>query len=273
VRITLLFVVLLLAACGGGSDAGVTQKDVAQQPSQSPVYLASDLARQVREMADDNNVPVSGSPLEAMMISHGHSTATCVDYSTTLIKLIGDNNIPVQARPARGSLNDWDAHELVEIYNPDRDTWELLDPTFGLIPHNADGTVASFDDVHKATRAKHWSAITYEYITDRNDDYARNYYVDWPLLFVNNLNADDPVDDDIVSEYYLPADSSNPHYSIYALHCPAGAATAEAMFDTLDLVLDCYAGPNVTQSLGSHTVTPLDSSVGLELQRFVFTWQ
>jgi hypothetical protein len=48
--------------------------------------------------------------------------------------------------------------------------------------------------------------------------------------------------------------------------------SAEAFLDTLDLVLDCYAGPNVTRSLGSHTVTPVESSIGLELQRYVFTW-
>src|SRR5205085_2648131 len=74
----------------------------------------------------------------------------------------------------------------VEVYDLPNNQWSVIDPTFGLIPHrNSDGGVATSADLSSAARAMNWSSINYELLTPAADAYARNYYLDYPSLFVN----------------------------------------------------------------------------------------
>lgn len=141
----------------------------------------------VRSMADSKNVVVPGTPLHRAVLERGRTLANCVDYATALTAMIQDANLG-EARHVNIAFNSngFEGHALVELYHPELLRWILFDPTMNLtMKRSVDGQFASVQDVSQATRTFDWSAITYVFLGKEGDQFARNYYVDYPLLFLN----------------------------------------------------------------------------------------
>lgn len=238
--------------------------------------LARGIALDVRNMAGENNVPVDGSILQYVVTSAGNASVTladCVAYSNAMLLMIAQMNLGVQARPAHTCLvtNLYDCHTLVELYDQTTGRWELIDPTFGLAPHNAaDGSNATLDDMRNATRSENWNAITYEYLTPSGDSFASLYYLDYPLLFANTylsgsdpLTLSEPVDPDTVTKFYQTVGPvvAPGQFGAYALQCPAGAAQATATVDGTSQTFDCDPTLAVTRVFLATTAESQGSAV------------
>src|SRR4029078_4860113 len=82
--------------------------------------------------------------------------------------------------------NSYDAHTLVEMFDPAQKNWILLDPTLDLtVRQTATRNWATAEDMSAATRAQQWNDVSYAFLGELGDYYARGYYLDYPLLFVN----------------------------------------------------------------------------------------
>jgi len=168
-------------------------------------------------------------------------------------------------------------HTLVEVLVDGE--WRVIDPEFVVIPHNAaDGSYATADDMRAATRAKNWSALRYEWLTERGDFFARRYYLDYPLVFANTYDQNHgtlkaPLDPDAVSKFYVPIGSLPPPgaYGVYALQCAPGAATATSVIDGTPKTFDCDAA-GIAHTTKATTDEPQGGEVVLQPQRFVFPW-
>jgi hypothetical protein len=171
--------------------------------------------------------------------------------------------------------NTYDCHTLVEVYT-DGD-WRLVDPTFGLIPHNAgDSSIATGSDVRAATRAQTWGDITYEFVTPRGSGYVTTDYIDWPLYFVNLYVGgqedviDGDIEQDVLTKYYVPIGTATT-YGSYVLQCPEGQSQGQVIADGVAQALDCpMLGMSHVQPYQS--LVPTDGGVVWAPQRFVFQW-
>jgi hypothetical protein len=148
----------------------------------------------VRHMALADNRAFNWTEL-ADVVHRGSNTALCSDFAEALLRVLGQMNVqlPAQRLDVAFNPNNYDAHTLVELFNPDTNSWLLLDPTFGLtVRRTADGGFATAEELSAATAAQQWSDMTYEFLTAEGDSYARGYYIDYPLLFVNVYHQGHP---------------------------------------------------------------------------------
>jgi hypothetical protein len=138
-------------------------------------------------MADEHNVVQPYTLLQA--ITYPKTSALCTDYSLGLLLILNEMQLGLDARflnIAFNPINSYDAHTLVEMYNPDLGRWMLLDPTFDLSPkRSADGSWATAEDMSSAARSMSWNDISYELLGTRQAAYASAYYLDYPLLYLN----------------------------------------------------------------------------------------
>ena len=82
--------------------------------------------------------------------------------------------------------NGVDVHTLVKIYDTDRADWIMLDPMFDLTMKRAsDGDYATPQEISAATASQSWNSIQYVLLGSVGDYFARNYYIDYPLLYLN----------------------------------------------------------------------------------------
>jgi len=257
----------ILTGCGGGSTSP-TPPD--------PLTQLAPLVARVREMADDNEVPLPGTPLEAQTHADGRAVANCVDFTLTFLQLLQEQVPHVRAREVAGCLatNTYDCHTVAEVY--DGEAWRIVDPTFGWIPRNPDGSGATRNDLHRAARAHAWASIAYQYVTAKADFYGRRNYLDWPLYWVDTydgeIDLDDDADDAVALEFYVPLGSLPPPGAkgVYALQCAAGATSAAALWDGVELSYPCNQG--VTHVRAASSVIPQEGAVLLQPVRFVFPW-
>lgn len=145
------------------------------------------LTSEVRGMADDRNIPVPGTPLHELVAERGRERALCADYSELLTQLIRIGDVGnVRRINVAFNSNGFDGHTLVEMYNPKERKWMLLDPTFNCtVRLTADGAFATARDVSEAAHSMDWQAISYVFLGEAGDRLAREYYIDYPLLFLN----------------------------------------------------------------------------------------
>ncbi len=143
----------------------------------------------VRDMAATDGVPLPGTGLrETVLEAFGSDEATCLSFSQTLLKLFVQVGITAPARQADVCLkeNEFDCHTLTELQNSENGRWILLDPTFALIARKAEsGEFSSVSELSVATRALELSKIEYEFVGGWDDEFARRYYLDYPILFAN----------------------------------------------------------------------------------------
>ncbi len=147
----------------------------------------------VRQMADSNNYPFPWTPLYAQAHNRGAAQAICSDFAPLLVKLLGQSRItarlPGSQQPADLDIgfmqNQQDVHTLVKMWNSDTQNWIMLDPMFDLtVKRTSDGQWASPQDMQSATASQTWNAMNYVFLGAQGDAFARKYYIDYPLLYL-----------------------------------------------------------------------------------------
>jgi hypothetical protein len=212
-------------------------------PDSSIVEAALWATNFVREMANDLNVPRAGTPLADLLAAEGNATAFCTDYAAMLLSALGEINIQQPARSLNACLkpNSYDCHTLVEFREPRGDVWMLLDPTFDLTARqSSDGQWATAADVSQATRRMNFSDVTFQFL-GRGDSIARNYYIDYPLLFLNVYSGGAEMEAAEAASslpFMEPVPIPVIAQSVYALQGTAGGSV-RAMVDGVDVALPC----------------------------------
>ena len=137
----------------------------------------------VRGMAGSDNHPYSWTELAKRKYR-----VFCSDYSLTLLKVWSEVNgqYPATRLDIALNPNSYDAHTLVELFNPESQSRMLLDPTFDLTARRtSDNAYATAEDVSAATHNQQWDAIAYTFLGPPGDYYAKTYIMDYPLLYNN----------------------------------------------------------------------------------------
>jgi len=153
----------------------------------------------VRNMADDQNKTYPGTLLYQYAYPTSYNLyASCGTYTETLMTILDEMALPLDFSDLRIVFNPnvvaYDGHNLLEMFNPDQQSWMLLDPTFDLTARrSSDGAWATAEDISTATRNQTWNQIEYVFLGSKGDLYARNYYIDYPLLFLNIYHAGTPI--------------------------------------------------------------------------------
>jgi hypothetical protein len=148
----------------------------------------------VRQMADKQSYPYPWTPLYSQVHNHGDAQAICSDFAPTLVSLLKEarvaQRLPASQQPDGLDIglmdNGVDVHTLVKLYNTDIGDWMMLDPMFGLTMRRAsDGRFATPQEASSATASQSWNSIQYDFLSPFGDYFARNYYIDYPQLFLN----------------------------------------------------------------------------------------
>jgi hypothetical protein len=229
----------------------------------------------VRGMALSDNRPFSWTELAGRRFF-----VYCSDYAETFLAIWAQMNGQIPARRVDVALNPntIDAHTLVEIFNPDTASWMLFDPTFDLtVKRTRDGSWATAEDVSAATRGQQWSDMTYVFLGPLDDYYARQYVLDYPLLFVNvyhegqvAVNGQGGPVLPYMEEVSMPVSEAR---QAYAVGC-TGDQTANLMIDGVDTTLDCSGVDGLSPVFQASTIAPTGqtaaSVVVYRPRRFVF---
>ncbi|HVU16352.1 MAG TPA: hypothetical protein VHD32_05485 [Candidatus Didemnitutus sp.] len=177
----------------------------------------------VRQMADDESYVAEGSLLRALV--YPSDRAVCFNYSEALLQILAEMKMPLSTRILNVALdpNGYDGHTLVEYLDPGQQEWELLDPTFDLtVTRTADGSWATAEDMMNATRSQQWGQIGYVFLGAGGDVYARENYLDYPLLFLNVYHLGQPIVPGIgpsILPYFTAISSPAYGYGPYAIRC------------------------------------------------------
>jgi len=208
------------------------------------------------------NDPRPLSMVQTIVRGLNQDRANCSRFSQAMLAMLAQARIGLQARLAGTCLvpNQYDCHTLVEILDPRDGRWVLTDPTFGLAPRRAvDDVPASLSDMADSARARNWSAINYQYLTAAGDQYARNYYLDYPTLFMQPLAPNQstllrglvPVDDMYDT---LGNVGSESEFGVYAVRCGSTTAAEPVIVDGVDQEPSCYPNLAVTRVFGAAEV-------------------
>jgi hypothetical protein len=180
----------------------------------------------VRQMADDQCTSFAGTLLADYSSTQSYYPhAKCGVFSETLLTVFDEMALPLDARLLRVVFNAnvvaCDGHVLVEIFNPDQQSWMLLDPCFDLTARrSSDGAWATAEDICTATRNQAWDQIEYVFLGTKGDMYARDYYIDYPLLYLNVYHVGTPIIPDqgpSVLPYYTRLSLPIIGYGVYAI--------------------------------------------------------
>jgi len=250
-------------------DATISTADV--------MAVARTLAAHVREMADSDNQPYDDTPLVASVAAEDDAVADCVAFAATLLRQLTEAHVTLQARDLDVCFNpnSYDCHELVEVYDPNSDRWDVLDPTFGLYAVDAGGQPATSQEMSDAARSMSFGQISYQYLTPSGDAYVEAYYIDYPLLFLNVYQPNSTVlsqSQPSVQPYFDQMGESvdAPERNYYAVQCASGYESATATWDGSAQTYACVNG--FTPVFGAASIAlgdPSGASVW-RLHRFVF---
>jgi len=144
--------------------------------------MTIELMQYVRSMADDRHIPREGTFLYEQ-VKGLRENALCNDYADVLTNMIQGMKLG-DARVLDISFNPnrYDMHTLVEYFDERQQEWILIDPTFSmLVKRKADGMYATAANIQQATLNRDWSELEFILPDDRKYD----YYLDYPLLFLN----------------------------------------------------------------------------------------
>jgi hypothetical protein len=206
----------------------------------------------VRDQAS-GKLPATNSLLASEVRLAKRQFALCDDYSSALRKYIAQLDLGLTTRTTYTCIGagPHDCHTLVEALNEATQEWILLDPTFGLAARRkADGTHASAADLSQATHEQRWTDIEYEALTSRGFGHAQDYYVDYPLLFMNLFDRQQRSytwSSESILGYFdrVAAPIASPR-RIYALGCAEGSATVRAIVDSSERIFECAGYDNIT---------------------------
>jgi hypothetical protein len=240
-------------------------------------FWATDL---VRNMASTDNRAFTGTPLAAIISPRFQ--AVCSDFADELLHVLVEMNHPLASRRLSVALNpnSYDAHTLVELFNPSAGSWMLLDPTFDLSvrragPGRRSRQWATAEDVSAAMHTFQFDSIAYEFLGAAGDAFARAYYLDYPLLFNNvyhegqlwKLGVGEPV-----LPYYEELTLPAVGYRMYAIRCDGSAIL---LINGTAAQTACSGVDGLSYIFGATSVATTDESAssGVRLyrpRRFVF---
>ncbi len=212
---------------------------------------ARTLAGEVRNMADHDNQPYDGTVLAGAAAAESDAVADCTAFATALLAELSDANLSLQARELAVCFNDdaYDCHALVEVFDSDSQRWITLDPTFGLYALNSQGRPATAQEISTAARARTFDQLSFTYLTAAGDAYARAYYIDYPLLFLDvfqpgsNTALVQPSLSSLQPYFDLMGPAVNGTVSgFYAAQCGTGYGSATADWDGTDQTYPCTGG-------------------------------
>jgi hypothetical protein len=156
--------------------------------------------------------------------------------------------------------NSYDAHTLAELFNPDTQTWMVLDPTFDLsVRRAADNGWATAEDVSTTTRNQRWGDVSYVSLGPLGDYYARRYAIDYPLLYNNVYHTGDRWVKGVggpvlpyMQEVAMPPTGS---YTWYSVGC-SGVQTTILRVNGVDQTIDCSGVDGLSKIFGATTIVP-----------------
>ena len=205
----------------------------------------------VRAMADGRHYPLPGTPLWTQVVSkRGASVAVCSDYAIVLANIFKEMNVAgllgAQYQPRVFNVafinNRYETHTLVEMFHSDDNAWIIIDPTFELMARRAaDGHWATKEDLHNATIARNWSAISYVSFGPQGTRPGIDYYLDYPLLFLNVLPLE-PYGSDADPRPYMQSLAQLPSGSTTGLYILTSNQTPlSVLINGQQQTLDCKA--------------------------------
>ncbi len=161
------------------------------------------------------STPIAGTLLAQVMAANGHTSAFCTDYAETLAQLLYGQRITARVRAIVFDSNE--THMTVEYWDPFLSYWFTADPTFGLVYWNNNTTTGmSVSDISAAAVAQNWNSIPVLYVTSNGEIYARNYYMDPILLYLNPL----PLGQGVITQ-----PQTNPPATYMKVHTTADVGT------------------------------------------------
>jgi len=245
------------------------------------IAVARTLAAEIRGSANLDNEPVEGTLLEKVTDLTLAGNVTCTEFTKALMQALTEASVRLPARSLAACFNPnfFDCHELVEILEPETGRWQTLDPTFGMVALRADGIAATAEEISAAARAQNWGAISYRLLTPAGDAYARAYYLDYPLLFLDLFNLErtaflTPAVTQL-SPFLADAGLSVQNvWGPYAFECAAGVSQVTVQQDGSTQVYGCTAGSGLSQIVLASTMSGLPGDQSLariwRLRRAVF---
>jgi len=200
----------------------------------------------------------------------------CVEFAVALLRVLEQQHNALHARLLNTCLlgNYYDCHTLVELQLPGSGRWMLLDPTFAVTARLPDGRWASAADVSDAVRHQDWTRIRFVPLARDSMDWLRDYYIDYPLLFVSPFGEKRPRADrgPSILRYYERVALPVSEPGAYAVRC-GPSNRAELVIDGRPTTVDC-SGPDRLSAIRLASSIDGSSRARLEVyrpRRYVFT--
>ena len=232
----------------------------------------------VRTMTLTDDRPFTWTPLAEEVTPR--FTAVCSDFAATLLSVLTEMNLQLSARRLDVAFNPngYEQHTLIEMFNTDTNQWMLLDPTFDLaVQRSSDGSWATAEDMSSATLNQRWTDVKYVLLGSLGDTYARQYYLDYPLLFLNVYHTGQiPVYGQgasvlpYLTEMVMPVNST---YTVYAAGCSGGQVSTVLTVNAITKTFGCTGVNGLSVAFGANTVVrtaQTGSATLYRIRRFVF---
>lgn len=147
----------------------------------------------LRRQSDRYDLTYGWTPLHTRVNAAYFSVeALCNNYSYELLSVLDQMNVtdrlPADKQPRiyNTRFNYLTTHTVVEFWNSDDNDWILLDSNFDLAMKRAsDGHWATGEDVRSSVANRDWGAITYVPLGQYGLSLVQDYYLDYPLYFLN----------------------------------------------------------------------------------------
>jgi hypothetical protein len=205
----------------------------------------------VRGMANSRNEPQPGSKLAEFVAAAGRQTAFCTEYAQTLLALMTQASVGLQATAFSMCLNpsnNFDCHTLVSAVDPRTGKGVLLDPTMGFAPvSKSTRRILSAADMGTAAGTQSFGDLGFEFVSPQTDRWATDYYLDYPLLFLSLAPGHSPLElmESLGSFVAGPLD-------LYAVQCLNG--TTAAVLDGNLQPVPCRGTDQLTQVFLAHSI-------------------
>lgn len=214
---------------------------------------AEALCAYVRGMAVDRNVPTTGTVLHEITTAGGRTSALCNDFTNALIALLATYKVRLVNTSVTMRFCQ-ETHVLVTAKDPRTQTWFLLDPSFGITPYRISGGArVRAEEIRDAVRAMEFDAIGYRALTPAGYWYLHDYYVDYPLLYLNLSQGLQPFDNVPVLDYLT--EQTWPRANLQAAYL-VGSATGSAVIrrDGVQETVQCNGVGNLSAVMLASTM-------------------
>lgn len=142
----------------------------------------------IRSLCSKSNHPHGWIVFWDNLLSNSLGSVNCQMYSVRLKGTIEQMLIPVNTDiiHVAFAINGIDGHTLLQAWNPSRNLWELLDPTFAIRPIDPGTSLpVTAEWMRTLSQSQNWSSFAYRALLPSSSNYLQTYYLDYPLLFLN----------------------------------------------------------------------------------------